>query len=67
MHSPLVSERRTVSIEEAAREIGIGRSTAYAAAQRRELPGLIRIGRRLLVSREALDRFLAQGVGPTAK
>jgi excisionase family DNA binding protein len=58
MDSPSVSERRTVSVECAAREIGIGRATAYAAARRGELPGVIRIGRRVLISRAALDRYL---------
>lgn len=49
--------RRTLRIEEAARVLGLGRSAAYAAAQRGELPTL-RIGRRLVVPAAALDRLL---------
>lgn len=52
-------ERRTVTVEEAARALGIGRSAAYAAARSGELPGVIRIGRRLLVPVAVLERMLA--------
>lgn len=50
-------EARTVSVEAAARELGIGRRSAYSAARRGELP-VIRIGRRMLVPRDALDALL---------
>ena len=45
------------TIEEAARLLGIGRSTAYEAARRGEIP-TIRIGRRLLVPKIALESLL---------
>ena len=51
-------ERRTMSVEEAAVALGIGRTSAYLAARRGELPCL-RIGRRLVVPRAAIDRLLA--------
>lgn len=57
-------ERRTLTVEEAARALGIGRSAAYAAARSGELP-TVKIGRRLLVPRAALDRMLA-GEGAAA-
>jgi len=41
--------RRTCSIEEAAQILGIGRSTAYAAARDGSLP-VLRISNRILVS-----------------
>jgi excisionase family DNA binding protein len=47
----------TYSIEEAAQILGVGRSAAYEAARRGEIP-TIRIGRRLRVPRRALDRLL---------
>ena len=50
---------RTMSVEEAADELGIGRTTAYMAARNGTLPGVIRIGRRMVVSREAIERLLA--------
>jgi excisionase family DNA binding protein len=51
-------ERQTHRIGEAAKLLGIGRNQAYDAAKSGQLP-VIRIGKRLLVSRAALDRMLA--------
>jgi excisionase family DNA binding protein len=48
-------------VEEAARVLGIGRSAAYLAAQRGDLP-VIRIGRRYVVPRAALERMLDQEI-----
>jgi excisionase family DNA binding protein len=44
-----------MTVAQAARYLGIGRNAAYEAARRGELPA-IRIGRRVLVSRIALER-----------
>jgi excisionase family DNA binding protein len=49
---------RTVSVEEAARTLGIGRSLAYELARTGELPAL-RLGNRLVVPVERLERLLA--------
>ena len=57
-------KRRTLTVEEAGEWLGIGRSAAYAAAKRGEIP-TIRIGRRLVVPRDALERMLA-GEGTAA-
>jgi excisionase family DNA binding protein len=56
-----ISDRRqTMNIEEAARILGINRSTAYDLAARDELPvPVIRLGRRMVVSKRALDDLLA--------
>jgi excisionase family DNA binding protein len=51
---------QTYSIKEAARRLGIGRNSAYEAARRGDIPS-IKIGRRLLVPRAALDRLLESG------
>ena len=51
-------ESRTLTVEEAAKELGIGRSLAYSLAQAGELPGVIRLGRRILVSRAQLNAVL---------
>jgi excisionase family DNA binding protein len=51
------AERMTVTVEEAAQLLGIGRSTAYIAVRTGELPR-IRLGRRLLVPRAQIDRML---------
>jgi excisionase family DNA binding protein len=47
----------TLTIEETARRLGIGRGAAYRAARRGDLP-VIRVGHRLLVPRRMLDRLL---------
>ncbi len=52
------TEARTYTIEEAAKLLGIGRNHAYEAAKRGEIP-VIRIGKRMLVPKAALDRLLA--------
>jgi excisionase family DNA binding protein len=54
----MTTERRTVSLEEAAKILGISRGHAYAAAKKGGLP-TIRIGSRWLVPVAALDRLLA--------
>jgi len=54
-----VNERLIYTVEKAGRLLGIGRSAAYEAARSGELP-VIRIGRRLLVSKQALDRMLSE-------
>jgi excisionase family DNA binding protein len=48
-----MSEPLTISVEDAARLLGISRGLAYEAARRGELP-VIRLGRRLLVPRQRL-------------
>ena len=52
-------ERQTLTVEEAARVLGISRSSAYEAVRRGELP-TVRIGRRYVVPRVALERMLSQ-------
>ena len=55
-----VSERATATIPEFARRFGIARSTAYELAKRDGLPvPVIKLGRRLVVSREVMERLLA--------
>ncbi len=55
-------ESHTVSVEYAAAELGIGRTTLYAAIKRGEVP-VLRIGRRVVIRRSTLARLLAD---PTA-
>ena len=52
-----MQEPKTQTIDEAAKELGIGRNQAYAAAKRGEIP-TIKIGKRILVLREPLKRML---------
>ena len=53
-------ERLTLTIEETAKLLGIGRQLAYERAKTGEIP-VIKIGRRLVVPRRALERLLEQG------
>lgn len=49
--------RATLTVEEAAAILGIGRTLAFELARTGRLP-TIRLGRRILVPRAALDRML---------
>jgi excisionase family DNA binding protein len=50
-------DRLTLTVEEAAAALGISRASAYEAVRRGDVPS-IRIGRRILVPRRALDQML---------
>jgi excisionase family DNA binding protein len=55
--------RATADIAEAARVLGIHKQTLYDAIKRGEQPfPIIRVGARILVPREALDRLVREGV-----
>jgi len=51
-------ESRTISVEQAARQLGIGRTLAYELARTGALPGVIRLGGRTVVSRSVLERTI---------
>ena len=57
--SKVQSLSRTISVEEAGRQLGLSRNTAYQAAGRGEIP-TIRIGRRMLVPVIAFERLFDQ-------
>jgi predicted DNA-binding transcriptional regulator AlpA len=53
------TERLTLNIDTVATVLGINRSTAFELARRDQLPvPVIRLGRRLVVSRRALEAVL---------
>lgn len=54
-----VGERLVLTVEEAATLLGISRAFAYEAVNRGEIPS-IRIGRRVLVPKVALERMVGQ-------
>ena len=53
-------DRHTFTVREAAQVLGIGRDATYAAVQAGTIPS-IRVGRRVVIPREAIGRILAQG------
>ena len=57
-------QKLTLTIEETARLLGIGRNLCYDRVKTGEIP-VIKIGRRLLVPRKALERLLEQGQAVT--
>ena len=59
MVSPQNDDRQTLTVREAAVLLGIGRNSAYEGVRRGEIPA-IRVGRRLLIPRSALDALLGQ-------
>ena len=61
-----MNDRAVLDIAEAAKLLGISRNSAYEAAARGELP-TIRIGRRLLVPKLALERMLEDASCPSTR
>jgi excisionase family DNA binding protein len=53
--------RLTYTVEQAAKLLGIGRNQGYEAAASGQIPS-IRIGKRILVPRLALEAMLAKGI-----
>ena len=53
----LEHDRLTVSVEEAAALLGISRALAYELVRRDDLPCL-RLGRRVVIPRKALEQFV---------
>lgn len=57
--SPPQLERATYTVTEVAVLLGISRSACYAEAKRGTLPGIRKVGHRLLVLRSVFDTWLA--------
>ena len=62
---PHTNQSATISVEQAAKILKIGRNQAYEAARNGQIPTL-KIGKRLLVLNEPLQRMLAgEGRAPS--
>lgn len=57
-----IRDRATLTVQETAELLGVGRSCAYDAVRRGDIP-TVRLGRRLVVPVPALIRLLEQPVG----
>ena len=57
--------KRSLTVSEAADELGISRNAAYEAVRVGEIPSL-RIGRRVVIPRVAFERFLESAGKPKA-
>lgn len=60
------SQALTISIEEAARRLGIGRNQAYEAARLGQIP-VIKIGKRLLIPLAPFEQMLGLSATPSAE
>ena len=56
-------DRLTFTVREAATKAGLGLNSMHEALRRNEFPS-IRVGRRVLIPREAFERILAGDVPP---
>jgi excisionase family DNA binding protein len=52
-------ESLTLSVTECAKILGLGRNSTYMAVARGEIP-VVRIGKRLLIPKKALERMLQE-------
>jgi len=53
-------EKLTLTVDETAKCLGIGRNSAYEAIARGEIP-VVKVGKRLLVPKAALEMLLSAG------
>ncbi|MGH9030531.1 MAG: helix-turn-helix domain-containing protein [Acidimicrobiia bacterium] len=58
------NERLTLTVEETAELLGISRAFAYTLVKNEELP-FVRLGRRVVVPRRALERLLDAEFNPS--
>ena len=58
-------ERDVLTVPEAGRKLGLGACAAYGAAHRGEIP-VLKLGRRLVVPKVALEKMLAEARHPSA-
>jgi excisionase family DNA binding protein len=56
-----MSQALLLSVREAARLLGVGRDTTYVLVRERRIPA-VRVGRRILVPRAALERWIEKEI-----
>jgi excisionase family DNA binding protein len=65
--APIDLESPLLTADDVAVLLRTTRKAVYALIERRQLPGVIRLGRRLLVNRQALLHWLHQKSAPSPK
>lgn len=63
---PVENESLTMTVEEAAKALGISRGLAYDLARQRKIP-IIRLGKRMIIPRKALEDMLSGNWQPAKK
>ncbi|MBM4463463.1 MAG: helix-turn-helix domain-containing protein [Chloroflexi bacterium] len=56
-------EKLTLNMREVARVLGLSKSSVFAAVHRGEIPH-IRVGKRILIPKAALERMLSEAAKP---
>jgi excisionase family DNA binding protein len=59
----IAEDRRTLTVDEAARLLGISRNSAFRAVHRGQLAA-VRIGRRILIPRDRFEVLIGQERSP---
>ena len=62
-HPTKPAEPLLLKVEEAGRLLNLGRTTVFDLIARDQLPGVVRFGRSVRVSREALERWVRERAG----
>jgi excisionase family DNA binding protein len=57
-------QRPVMTVAEVCQVTGLHRDTVYDLARRRELPGLVRLGKRVLIARKAFMNAMDTGWTP---
>lgn len=57
-------ERLVYTPKEARQLLGISRGSIYKLLKSNGLPGILRLGRRFVFSKAAIDRMLSEGINP---
>lgn len=60
-------ESPTLTVDEAAALLRVDRKTLYEAVRRKQIPGVVRIGRVIRISRVAFESWLASGFSCASK
>ena len=58
MATTATAERKTYTVDEVAAMLGIGRASLYSAIKKGEIPGAIRLGKRIVLSKVTIDAML---------
>ncbi len=65
-HSNKHAEPLLLKVEEAGRLLNLGRTTVFELIANDKLPGVVRFGRSVRISREALERWVREQAGDSA-
>jgi excisionase family DNA binding protein len=60
-------ERLVYTPVEAKQLLGLSRGTMYKLLKSNSLPGILRLGKRILLSKAAIDSMLASGINPVER